>query len=184
MSVRLFVLGILYGKDAHGYEINETAKLWGLTRWANIQEGSIYHALAKLQKDNLILERAGEFSENNRPRYVYSITEQGQATFLALLRETCRTASVEKRDIDIALAFLDFLPPTERLELLHERQTRLHQERAALLERQDYTEKHFPNLHPWVVVGVHHSLGRIEFEIEWNAHLLTEVGEWTHRRRE
>ena len=44
MSVRFFVLGVLYGKDAHGYKIKETARLWALPRWADIQEGSIYHA--------------------------------------------------------------------------------------------------------------------------------------------
>ena len=30
MSVRFFVLGVLYGKDAQGYEIKETARLWAL----------------------------------------------------------------------------------------------------------------------------------------------------------
>lgn len=168
MSVRFFVLGVLYGKDAHGYEIKETARLWALPHWADIQEGSIYHALGKLETEELIMRHRVEQSDNNRPRHLYRITEKGERAFLHLLRETCRTAPVEKRDIDIALAFLDFLPPQERVSLLQERHDKLHRTRAELIERQQNTHHLSPNLHPWVETGVQYSLGRIEFEIEWN----------------
>ena len=184
MSVRLFVLGVLYDKSSHGYEIKETARLWGLERWAGIQEGSIYHALTKLESEGAIQEQNSELSENNRPRHIFSITQQGRETFLSLLRETTRSASVEKRDIDIALAFLDFLPPEERLALLNERQTILHQALAELLERQHNTRRLYPNLHQWVEIGVRHSQGRLEFELEWNRELLATVGDWRQRHSE
>ena len=76
MSVRLFVLGLAYECDTYGYEIKATAHLWGLERWAQIKDGSIYHALSKLDEEGLIEERNVEQSENNRPRYVYCITAQ------------------------------------------------------------------------------------------------------------
>ena len=40
MSVRLFVLGRVYRRETHGYEIKEVAVMWGLERWANIGFGS------------------------------------------------------------------------------------------------------------------------------------------------
>ena len=183
MSVRLFVLGVLFGKDSHGYEIKETARLWGLPRWADIQEGSIYHALGKLESEGLIRRSSVETSENNRPRYHYRISEAGGESFLSLLRETCRTAPVEKRDIDIALAFLDFLAPDERIGLLEERLSGLKEQRSEMIERQHRTHQSFPDLHPWVDTGVDHSLGRIDFEIEWNSSLLDTVGTWRQRSR-
>lgn len=181
MSVRLFVLGLVNQGDTHGYEIKATAKLWGVERWARIRDGSIYHALAKLEEEGLIQERAVEVSDNNRPRYVYAITPAGHEAFLSLLRETCRTAPTEARDIDIALAFLDHLPANERIILLQERHSRLIKARADLLEGFEDLRQ-YPNLHPWVPVGMHHSLARIEAEIDWNASLLQTVADWPQRR--
>ena len=178
MSVRLFVLGVLCSKSSYGYEIKETALLWGLPRWADIQEGSIYHALGKLTKEKLIAQTSVENSENNRPRYIYNICPEGRTEFLRLLRDTCRAAAVEKRDIDIALSFIDFLPPGERLQLLQERHDCLVRARAELDLRQKETDSMFPHLHPWVAAGMRHSRGRLEFEIEWNAELLKSTVNW------
>ena len=180
MSVRLFVLGLINQKNMHGYEIKATAKLWGVERWARMHEGSIYHALAKMKAEGLIEERAVEVSDNNRLRYVYCATSRGHEAFLELLRETCRTAPTEGRDIDFALAFLDHLPPEERLLLLQERQDRLIKARANLLA--DFEGlKQYPDLHSWVPTGMQHSLKRIEAEIEWNASLLPTVAGWPQR---
>lgn len=181
MSVRLFVLGLICQGDTHGYEIKATAKLWGVERWARIRDGSIYHALAKLQEEDLIEERPVELSENNRPRYVYSVTPAGRDAFLKLLRETCRTAPTEGREIDMALAFLDHLPSNERAALLQERHERLLKARADWFEGFEDLNQ-YPRLHPWVRLGMQHSLARIEAEILWNATLLNTVPDWPERR--
>ena len=177
MSVRLFVLGLVNAHDTYGYEIKATAHLWGLERWTQIRDGSIYHALAKLEEEGLIEERSVEQSENNRPRYVYSITSRGREEFLALLRETLSTAPYEGRSIDLGLAFITQLSPDERVALLRERQIRLHKARADLLEGFQGLSR-YDNLADWVPVGMRHSLGRIEFEIEWNQQLIDTVGQW------
>lgn len=182
MSVRLFVLGIIYERDSYGYEIKETAHIWGLERWAQIRDGSIYHALGKLEEEGLIQELNVEIAENQRPRYVYRITEKGQETFLALLRETCRTAPTEGRSIDLVIAFLENLPPDERVVLLKERHDHLLKARANLLSGFDRLDR-YENLAAWVPVGMRHSLGRIEFEIAWNLSLIENVGNWPVRKR-
>ena len=66
MWVRLFVLGQVYERDTHGYEIKEKEKLWGVERWANIGFGSIYHSISKLQAEEMILEQSVE-QESGRP---------------------------------------------------------------------------------------------------------------------
>ena len=45
MSVRLYVLGVLNERDAHGYEMRNLAKEADLAQWTDIGYGSIYHAL-------------------------------------------------------------------------------------------------------------------------------------------
>lgn len=177
MSVRLFVLGLVYERDTYGYEIKATAHLWGLERWAQIKDGSIYHALTKLNSEALIEERSVEQSDNNRPRYIYSITGAGRETFLNLLRETCRTAPTEGRAIDLGLAFIRHLPSEERVELLKERQHHLNKARADLLTGFEDLKK-YENLSPWVPVGMQHSLMRIEAEIQWNQEMIDTVGQW------
>ena len=177
MSVRLFVLGLVYERDTYGYEIKATAHLWGLERWAQIKDGSIYHALTKLNEEHLIRERNVEQSENNRPRYVYSITEQGREDFLSLLRETCCTAPTEGRAIDLGLAFIRHLPSAERIALLKERHLLLNRARADLLAGFDGLRQ-YENLSPWVPVGMQHSLVRIEAEIQWNLEMIDKVGQW------
>ena len=195
MSVRLFVLGLVYQRDIHGYEIKEVAKLWGLDRWANIGFGSIYHALGKLQEEKLIEERGVE-QEGNRPtRYVYRITDTGRDACLNLLRQTARTADTESRDIDLALAFIHLLPSQERVSLLQERLEGLTPryqfltdsmaayEAARTTDDPQWEEqRRILNEVPWVVAGVRHSLGRVQFELEWMGAVLESVADWPPRR--
>ena len=194
MSVRLFVLGLIYGRDIHGYDIKETAKLWGLDRWAKIGFGSIYHALGKLHEEKLIEERGVE-QEGNRPvRYVYRITDAGKTIFLDLLRQTARSADVETREIDLALAFIHHLPPEERASLLQERFTSLIPRRhflenamegyakaRATADPQWAEQRRILREAPWVEVGVAHSLGRVVFEMEWMKKVLQTVADWPAR---
>jgi DNA-binding PadR family transcriptional regulator len=179
MSVRLFVLGLVNAHETYGYQIKATAHLWGLERWAQIQDGSIYHALTKLEEEGMVDQKQPEQSENNRPRYVYCITSKGHQEFLRLLRETLSESSYEGRSIDLGLAFITSLPPQERVDLLNTRQERLEWARADLLQRLENLGRH-ENLAAWVPVGMRHSLGRIEFEIQWNRELLDTVARWPY----
>ena len=181
MSVRLFVLGVVNQHDTYGYDIKATAHLWGLERWAQIRDGSIYHALGKLEEEKLIEERDVEQSDNNRSRYVYCITPAGREAFLTMLRDTLRTAPTEGRGIDIALAFIGSLPREERIALLRERHEALLEARTSLLQGFEGI-KCYDNLPPWVAVSMNHSMRRIEAEIEWNSELIKIVGEWPSHR--
>ena len=182
MSVKLFVLGLVFLRDTHGYEIKEVASLWGIERWARIGFGSIYHALGKLQEDELIVELRLEQDGNRPPRMVYRITETGEEAFLTLLRHTCRTADPETRDLDMALAFIDQLPPDERVALLTERLAALEPRYQFLIKAREIYQQERGI--PWVEAGVAHSLGRIAFEREWLKGVIATVASWPTRSRE
>jgi DNA-binding PadR family transcriptional regulator len=177
MSVRLFILGLAMHGETHGYEIKEVAKRWGVERWAKFGFGSIYHALSKLEEESL-LEEVGTAQEGNRPpRYVYRITGAGQEAFYALLRETCITAETESRDIDMALAFIHYLPPAERVALLTRRLEALQPRYDSLLQSDAHLRED-TSLAPWVAHGVSHSLGRVAFEREWMQTVIAHVADW------
>lgn len=118
MPVRLFVLGILNERDAHGYEIKRLAREADLAQWAEIGYGSIYHALRRLENELLIEEVAVEQEGAYPQRTVYRITEAGRRKFRELLKETCRTVYEPKYPLDLALVFIGQLPPAERVDLL------------------------------------------------------------------
>ena len=196
LSVKLFVLGQVFERDTHGYEIKERAKQWGVERWANIGFGSIYHAISKLEEEEMILEQSVEQEAGRPPRFVYRITPKGSEAFLSLLRETLRTAPVEKRDIDLALAFIHFLPPAERVSHLEERLLLVERDRDRLRENTNSfaeaesgdptaSEYHreLNQVAPWIYHGVRHSLGRAEYEVEWTKEMISIVAGWGYGKK-
>ena len=58
-STRLLVLGcVRLFQPVHGYEVRRELISWNADQWANINYGSIYHALNQLTKEGF-LEVAG-----------------------------------------------------------------------------------------------------------------------------
>lgn len=77
-STSILILKVLSHRPNYGYEIvrqvNEAAE--GFFTW---QEGTVYPALRKLEKEGL-LRSQWEEAENGRSRKYYYITEQGHET--------------------------------------------------------------------------------------------------------
>ena len=59
---------------------------WSADKWANVQPGSIYHALRKLTEEELLREVATEQVGARPARTTYEITDRGKAEFQSLLR--------------------------------------------------------------------------------------------------
>jgi DNA-binding PadR family transcriptional regulator len=101
-----------------GYEVQRILQLNRTDLWAGILSGSIYHALKKLEAEGLVTLSLMEQS-GNRTRAIYAITEQGQAEYLALLREAWRSPSPHfPAGLYAALSFADDLLRDEALALL------------------------------------------------------------------
>lgn len=82
MSVKHAILGLLYMKPRHGYEIKTefeqmVRKLWPLNT------GQIYTTLERLVRDKFVEPLDGE----DRDRKQYAITEQGKGELLDWLRQ-------------------------------------------------------------------------------------------------
>jgi DNA-binding PadR family transcriptional regulator len=82
-STRLLMLGaVRIFQPVHGYFVRRELLTWRVEQWAKINPGSIYNALRTLERDGFI---AAVDSDEKPIRY--TLTEDGETEFLALLRE-------------------------------------------------------------------------------------------------
>lgn len=123
MNHRLLVLGLLRMQDMHGYQIAEVIEShFGDS--VHVKKPTMYDTLKKLEAERLVDSR--EEQEGNRPpRTVYSTTEEGEAEFLRLLRESVTEYTPPHAFGDVGLLFLDALPAPEAAQLLSERRDAL-----------------------------------------------------------
>ncbi|SFB47630.1 transcriptional regulator, PadR family [Amycolatopsis marina] len=134
-ATRLLVLGVvqIYGQ-AHGYQVRQELLSWNADKWANVQPGSIYHALKKLTKEGLLelVEPTGE--PGGPDRVAYRVTASGEAQFDRLLQTMLAEVRDDSGGTDLAAA-LSFLPALTReraISLLTYRLTQLEGKKANL----------------------------------------------------
>lgn len=114
--VDLAVLGLLKQGPLHGYELKRRLVDLGLLR---VSFGSLYPALRRLNRDGHV-----EIVEGTGRRKVYAITAAGEHRFGELLRGTAPDRE-EERTFRVRVAFLRYLEPEARLELLERRRALL-----------------------------------------------------------
>ncbi len=172
MSVRLFVLGILRTRDAHGYDLIETARTWGLETWTDIGISSIYHALRSMTREGLVRERAKE-SEGGKPeRTVYRITSKGREAFASLMEELAMDARAAKDPFYLVLGFMDGLDATERRRLLEARAAGLRARLEGLGTKFRYIEAAGEG-ERWSLEAVRLNRSLLCSELAWLDELLT-----------
>lgn len=121
-ATRLMVLGLVRSLGrAHGYQIGTELHGWGADEWANVQWGSIYHALRQLTKQGLLRSFDVERADTGQPRVEYEITEDGETEFFRLLRSTVRNPDPHNDMRGAGVVFLPALTRAEAITLLEER---------------------------------------------------------------
>ncbi len=83
---------------------------WSADKWANIQPGSIYHALRKLTEEGLLREVATEQERGRPAKTSYEITEKGQGEFQSLLRDGWWNPQPAPDPFMAAFSFLAAIP--------------------------------------------------------------------------
>lgn len=108
-TVKIVLLGFLYEKPLHGYEIKHIIENH-MDDWTDIKVGSIYFALNKLTEDGLIQIQA-ELQEGNRPaKTVYEITDLGKEAFINQLQDLWTKDIRSYYPLDIGIFFMNYLP--------------------------------------------------------------------------
>ena len=119
------VLSLLNERARHPYEMQATIRERGVGRVVKLRGGSLYDAIARLERLELVRPRETTRAGARPARTVYEITAAGRAEVESLLRELLSEPAREYPRFPAALAHVLNLPADEVASLLRRRSARL-----------------------------------------------------------
>jgi DNA-binding PadR family transcriptional regulator len=162
----MMILGLVqWMQPVHGYDVRRELLSWSADKWANVQPGSIYHALRKLSEEGLLREVSTEQVGGRPARTSYEITDKGKAEFQSLLRNAWWNLAPTPDPFMAAFSFLPALPREEAASALRNRAVQL---RAGVQQLEAAMAAEWADQKP-VYVNWMWELGiaRAEAEIAW-----------------
>ena len=81
MDARLLILGVLHRGDFHPYEIKRRLEAAMVECYVDVDVGTLYYAVRKLEKQGFIAEVAQERVARGGMRTIYRITPEGRTEF-------------------------------------------------------------------------------------------------------
>lgn len=171
MHKELHILGLLLAGPKTGYDLYRIVLAHG-ELFTDLKKGNVYYLLERLAETGEVQVTAEAGARGpRRERLVYSITDQGQARFLALLRAVVRTYEVAHTGVEVGMIFLDHLDLAEAIGLLEERQ------RAVIERRAQMSENGHPPRHLFDHLADDHMLSLMDAELAWCARALQRLRE-------
>jgi len=126
---KLLLLGLLRQTDMHGYQLN--AHL-GATMPVTLKKSTAYNLLEVMEKDGWVSHRKER--TGRRVRKIYSLTRNGEAAFMELLRRQLAAFTPAEHPGMVSLGFLDALPAGEAGERLKTRRAKIRETMACFQE--------------------------------------------------
>lgn len=118
----MMILGLVkWMQPVHGYDVRRELLSWNADKWANVQPGSIYHALRKMTEEGLLREVTTEQVGARPARTTYAITETGADEFETLLRDLWWGLCQPIDPFAAAFSFLPAMPRDEAVAALRNR---------------------------------------------------------------
>ena len=119
----MMILGLVqWMQPVHGYDVRRELLSWSADKWANVQPGSIYHALRKLAEEELLREVATEQVGARPARTTYEITDEGRRRVrVAAARQLVERSATPPDPFMAAFSFLPALPRAEAAAALRNR---------------------------------------------------------------
>lgn len=150
MSVRLMVLGVVSQKgETHGYDIYRELTLWKAETWSAVRSGSIYHAVAQLEKEGLIQQKGRQKSTDGPAKTSYAVTPQGEVALTKLIKQAL--VSFEQETFTTGLAFMHRLPRRVVIQLAQERLKKYMQTADFMSSLPKETNPTTPATHPEII---------------------------------
>lgn len=122
----LLLLGLLYGQNRHGYELNEFIEN-NLRCTVQLKKATAYALLDKLETVGWIASIT-EQKGHRPPRKVFSLSESGKVQFHLLLKQLLAHSDTLTLPSDVALMFIEHLPTAQAVSALQERLVQLDQQ--------------------------------------------------------
>lgn len=175
--IRAFILYYLSIKATHGYEIQKYLQASGADSWTKIQSGSIYYALARLEKGGHV-KVLREENTGSRIRKIYEITELGREELVnALTQELLIPITPVGSDKFLLQNFLDVLPK-EVIEsgLQHHLNTLWEQKEywEYWKKAKDVDDKSLPTTQ----IAFEMAINSLDYQIKWHEEILNHVDQY------
>lgn len=130
----LAVLCLLRERAMHPYEMQRLLRERHKDEVLVLKRGSLYHAINRLQRSQLI-EAVATGRDGRRPeRTTYCITDAGQRALLRWLRTLVAVPEREPSEFMAAVSFLVYLTPEDAVAQLEQRSVMLEKEIAEFSE--------------------------------------------------
>lgn len=174
--IRALVLYYLSVKPTHGYEIQKFLQIMGVDAWTKIQSGSIYYALAKLEKEGCIMvlreERTG-----SRVRKIYEITDRGQKELIFDLKEEMKNPIVPAGSDKFLIQSMIEKIPRDTLETI------VKQHIEVLKSQKDYweswkTAKIGENSFRAEAISFEMTIVSLDYQILWHEEILEHLDQY------
>ncbi len=160
----IMLLALLHEDDMHPYEMVRLLRERRADRLIGLTHGTIYHTVARLERQELIAE-AGSDREGNRPeRTTYTLTDAGARALLAWVRHELPSIENPER-FRIALTEAHNLDRAEVLALLEKRRELLAASLGAHRSARDTAVSH--GSHPQFLIEVHRQAALLAADIAW-----------------
>ncbi|WP_262012752.1 PadR family transcriptional regulator [Micromonospora sp. Mcm103] len=118
----MMILGLVrWMQPVHGYDVRRELLSWSADKWANVQPGSIYHALRKLTDEGLLRTVSVEQVGARPARTTYEVTAKGEDEFETLLRAQWWQLHEPPDPFVAAFSFLPAMPREEAAAALRNR---------------------------------------------------------------
>ncbi len=166
-TIELAVLGLLHEGPMHGYELRKRLNL--MLGWGRLLSyGSLYPALKRLLRNELIAENTAPTPAGRRPKIVYRLTDSGSAEFERLMSEVGPSAW-EDDDFDIRFAFFSRTDMEIRLRVLEGRRSRLQERLERVQSDLARTQKEVDR---YAAELQRHGVESVEREVRWLSELI------------
>ncbi|MFF5987963.1 PadR family transcriptional regulator [Prauserella flavalba] len=168
----LAVLGLLYERPMHPYEMSSTLRERRKEDSIKLNYGSLYSVVESLQKRGLITARE-TVREGRRPeRTVYEITEAGTTEMTDWLSDLLARPVKEFTQFEAALSLMPIFGPDEVVTLLETRLRSLREQRLAYDHGTASAPANFPRL---FLIEAEFKYALLRTEIEFVSALLDEL---------
>ena len=169
----IMLLALLREDDMHAYEMVRLLKERKADRLIPLTHGTIYHTVARLEREGRIAE-VGSDRDGNRPeRTTYAVTDAGAAALLDWVRRELASVDHPER-FRIALSEAHNLDRAEVVGLLDRRRELL----AASLDAHRRARDHAiaRGAHPQFLIEVHRQTALLAADVAWHDEAVAFIG--------
>lgn len=183
----LVVMGFIYDRPMHGYQINQQVKVYRMDSWAKISPPMIYKTLTNLDREGVVTsrrEREGLMPE----RRVYRLTRQGKERLAKLVERSLLDKNITYDLSNLGYFFIFALDRDRALECLKQKRILLERTLSSLRKRLEEYKGKTPANRFLVLekdydrfrTELHHlnkMIERVEGCAEWSQKAFTDAGE-------